>query len=255
MQLGVCAGLDDAAWVKQAGADFLEGPVEQILKPAEPSWNPPVDPAALAVPLSAYNCFFPADLKITGPETDLERIKVYATRVFERARRMQSRIIVLGSGGARTVPDGWPRQRAEEQLVEVLRAIGPIAKAHRITVVIEPLRRQESNILNTVREGLDTIARAGTEGIAVLCDFYHMAVENEPLEHLDGARGLLRHVHIAEPAGRVPPGPGMTDYRPFLAKLRAIGYDGRISLECSWTDMRAQLGPAIRFLRCQWDAA
>ena len=255
MQFGVVGAVEDAAWIKEAGADFLESLVQPVLKPAEEAWSPPVDPGRLPLPLAAYNVFFPAALKITGPDADLDRIRAWSARAAARAARMRSEVIVFGSGGARSVPDGWPRRRAEEQLIEAMRAIGPVARAQGITIAMEPLRRAESNILNTVAEGLDLIRRAAAPGVAVLCDFYHLAVENEPLAHLDAAGPLLAHVHIAEPEGRVPPQPGKTDYRPFLAKLKAIGYDRRISIECKWQDMRRELGPALGFLRGEWAAA
>jgi len=70
-----------------------------------------------------------------------------------------------------------------------------------------------------------------------------------------GADFIEAHVHIAEPDGRVPPGPGMAGCRPFLAKLGAIGYDRRISIECTWTGMRAELAPSLAFLRSEWEAA
>ena len=255
MQFGAVGAIGDAAWIREAGADFLECLVQPVLKPAEEAWAPPVEPEALALPLAAYNVFFPGTLKITGPEANLDRIRAWAARASVRAARMRSEIIVLGSGGARSVPEGWPRKRAEEQFIEAIRAIGPVARAQGITIALEPLRRAESNILNTVGEGLGLIARAKAPGVTILCDFYHLSVEDEPLEHLDAAKGLLTHVHIAEPEGRVAPGHGMTDYRPFFAKLKAIGYDRRISIECKWDDMRRQLGSALEFLRHEWAAA
>jgi sugar phosphate isomerase/epimerase len=47
----------------------------------------------------------------------------------------------------------------------------------------------------------------------------------------------------------------MTDYRPFFCGLKAIGYDARISIECSWTDIHAQLAPTLDFLRKTWRSA
>ena len=205
--------------------------------------------------MAAYNCFLPGACKVTGPDTDEKRLAAYAQRAFSRAHAMGSSVIVFGSGAARTVPDGWPREKAEEQIVEAMRIVGPLAAAEGITVVMEPLNRGESNILNSVAEGLHYVRRAKTDGVAVLCDFYHLTLEEEPLEDLDAARGLLAHVHVAEPVGRGPPGSGPTDFRPFFARLKAIGYDARISLECKWDNMKTELKPCLEFLRRQWEAA
>jgi len=60
---------------------------------------------------------------------------------------------------------------------------------------------------------------------------------------------------VADPLGRIAPHPGGTNLRPFFAKLKAIGYDKRISLECSWEDLKKQLRPTLEFLRSEWEAA
>jgi sugar phosphate isomerase/epimerase len=255
MQFGVCAGPEDSAWIEKAGADFVEGHVQLFLKPIDETWQPPVPRAALAVPLAAYNCFFPAEMRITGPGVDLAKVRAYAERACSRASQMGSTIIVFGSGGARKVPDGWPRDKAEAQLVEAMRVVGPVAAASGITIAMEHLNRGETNILNSLDEGMEFIRRAAAPGISILCDFYHFTLEKEPLESLARTKGLLTHVHIAEPVGRVPPGPGMTDYRPFFRGLKALGYDARISIECSWTDIHAQLAPTLDFLRKTWRSA
>ena len=65
----------------------------------------------------------------------------------------------------------------------------------------------------------------------------------------------VKMITSAEPAGRIAPAPGMTDYRPFLRKLKELGYDGRISLECGWKDLKTQLAPSLEFLRREWQAA
>jgi sugar phosphate isomerase/epimerase len=255
MEIGVCAKMQDAALVKAAGGDFIEGVIVRDLKPMDEHWAPAVAREDLALPLVGLNSLFPASLKITGPDADIEAIKDYAMRTCSRAQEMGSEFIVFGSGGARSIPDGWPRDKGEAQFVEALRELAPIAAAAGQTVVLEPLNRGESNILNTMTDGLDLMRRAAVPNITVLCDFFHFALDNEPMENLDACRGLITHAHLAEPVGRVAPHPGGTDLKPWFRKLKEIGYGRRLSIECSWTDMAAQLAPTIEFLRKEWDAA
>jgi len=254
VQFGVCAGPDDGGWIKKAGADFLEAHVQNFLRPMDEVWQPSVARADLPLPIAGYNCFLPNGVRMTGPDANLSLVEAYARRACERAAEMGSEFIVFGSGGARKVPDGWQREKADEQITACLRAIGPIAADAGVTIVMEPLNRGDTNVLNEIPETLEAVRRADAPGVAVLCDLFHFSLENEPLEHLDACRGLLAHVHIAEPDGRVPPGPGMSDYRPFLRKLKEIDYDRRISIECTWTDMRAELAPSLEFLRDEWAA-
>jgi len=255
MQFGVCAAPEDAGWMKAAGADYVEGHVQNFLRPMDSEWQPPIARSALALPMPAYNCFLPGDLKVTGPDVDLGRLAAYAARACRRAAAMGSTIIVFGSAGARNVPDGWPRDRAEEQIVAAMRVVGPVAHAAGITIAIEPLNRGESNIMNSTAEGLEYLRRAGASGLAILFDLYHFLVEKESPEAIALLKGMLVHTHVAEPAGRAPPQPGMTDLVPYFAALKAIGFDGRMSIECNWKDSRSELGPALAFLRKEWAAA
>jgi sugar phosphate isomerase/epimerase len=255
MLFGVCTGPENASIAKDAGADFIEAHVQNFLKPADAMWQPPVAREALPVPIAAYNCFFPGDMRLTGPNVNLLVIKAYTARACRRAHDMHSAVIVLGSGGARKIPDDWPREQGEEQFVQVLQTIGSVAKALGIAIVLEPLNKGETNLMNTVAEGMDLLRRSRAPGVKMLVDFYHLALENEPLDHLDDTKGLLAHVHIAEPKGRVAPAPGLTDIRPFFAKLKALAYDHRISLECRWEDMKKQLAPTLAFLKQEWAAA
>jgi len=255
MEIGVCTGPENADICYAAGASFIEAHVQNFLRPADPLWVKPFEPQTLPIPIAAYNCLFPADLKVTGPTVDMNRIKAYAARACKRAKEMNSSVLVFGSGGARNIPDGWPREKGEEQLIEAMRTVGPLARALSLTIAMEPLHTGESNILNCIPVGMDYLRRARTAGVSMLADFYHMALEEEPLEVLEETARMLSHVHVADPLGRIAPRPGGTNLRPFFAKLKAIGYDKRISLECSWEDLKKQLRPTLEFLRSEWEAA
>ena len=52
---------------------------------------------------------------------------------------------MFGSGGARRVPEGFPKEDAFEQFVEFGKRIAPEARAHGLTIAIEPLCRDETN--------------------------------------------------------------------------------------------------------------
>src|SRR5207245_8369450 len=54
------------------------------------------------------------------------------------------------------------------------------------------------------------------------------------------AGGHIRHLHVANPEGRVfPRKADEYDYAPFFAALRTIGYDKRISVEASTQNLTA----------------
>ena len=58
--------------------------------------------------------------------------------------------------------DGFDRAQAWDQLVTFGRMLGSLARRHNVTIVVEPLNRDECNVLNTVGEsaGLATAVTA-----------------------------------------------------------------------------------------------
>jgi sugar phosphate isomerase/epimerase len=243
LPLGICTSSDQPL----AGADFLEENVQRYLQPETDPHRPP--PRAL--PVRAANCFLPAQLKCVGPDVDTPRLLRYAAIAFQRARQAGIQTIVFGSGGARQIPDGFSRARAEQQFLELLRALGPLAAPHHITIVIEPLQRAECNFINSVPEADALAAACNHPHIAVLADFFHMGRDDQPPDDILRHGTRLRHVHVAEKNARTPPGVAGDDFRPFLRALKTIGYRGAISIEAAWTDLAAQAPLACAALRQQ----
>ena len=159
-------------------------------------------------------------------------------------------IAVFGSGGTRRVPEGFSETRALEQLRDTARRLGEAAAAHGVTVVLEPLRRAETNILNTQPESLAFVQSVGHPHFKLLCDYYHLVVEGGTPEMVAACGDALRHVHIANPDGRVAMKPDdKADYKAFFDALRRAGYDARVSFEGSASDYEAELPAALEVLR------
>jgi sugar phosphate isomerase/epimerase len=84
----------------------------------------------------------------------------------------------------------------------------------------------------------------------LMVDFYHLASEKEDPAIIIRAGAHIRHLHVANPQGRVFPRRwDEYDYAPFFATLRQIGYAGRISVEASTQDFPADAPLAIALLR------
>ena len=250
--VGVCGAHADLCAI--AGSmDFAEEVVTRLLVPEQPdaAFRPPDGAALAALPISAANAFLPGDLRSTGPQVDLERLRRYAQVAFRRARQVGIGIVVYGSGRSRQVDEGFDRARAEQQFVESLRTVGPPAEEARITVVVEPLNTAECNLINSVTEGAEAVRAVGHPHVMLLADLYHMLREDEGPDAIERAGGLIRHVHVAEVAERTPPGVAGDDFRPYLRALARIGYDGAYSLECRWQDQVAQAPPGVTELRHQ----
>jgi D-psicose/D-tagatose/L-ribulose 3-epimerase len=251
IEIGYCTQLKNVAAAKAAGFDYVElGTTEVAALSDEDFDKAAADVARIGLPTPAANLFLPATLKVTGPDIDREQQRAYVTKAFDRLSKLGVRIVVFGSGGARRVPDGFAKSDAFDQLVDFGRRVAPLARARGITIAVEPLRREETNIINSAAEGLQLVEKIDDPGFQLMVDFYHLASEREDAQIIVRARDHIRHFHMANPTGRVfPLTADEFDYAPFFRALRSIGYSARISVEASTKDFDADAPRAIAFLR------
>jgi D-psicose/D-tagatose/L-ribulose 3-epimerase len=245
VRVGYCTGLKNLEAAKAAGFDYVELSATEIASLSDADFDAAaakIKQIGIATP--AANLFLPGTLKVTGPEIDPAAQMAHVKKAFTRLAKLGTEIVVFGSGGARRVPDGFAKEEAFKQLVDFGRRAAVEARANGITITIEPLRKQETNIINTAAEGLELVNAIGDPNFQLMIDFYHLASEQEDPGIVLRAKDHIRHLHMANPTGRVFPQKwDEFDYAPFFANLRAIGYDKRISVEGSTTDLSAQ-GPA-----------
>lgn len=244
---GIAAPLASAAVLKAAGADYLTESVGSFLVPDQPEEAFAAKlAAARAAPLPVLACngfIRPANLRCVGAEANPDQVLAWADTTFRRARVAGVRLIVFGSAGARQLKDGWPRERADEQFRALLRALGPLAERHGVTVVLEQLRREECNYINHVAEAAAAVRAAGHPRVRLLADLYHMASVGDTPADLAAAMDVVAHIEIAEVDGRTVPGVHGQDFRPFFRVLRSAGYSGMVNIEGKWTP--GQVAPAF----------
>src|SRR5687767_5474892 len=177
MQFGVCSPLDRAAIVRSAGWDYVEAGVPELLQGTtedDAAWTGEQLAKQSPLPIRSAYLLVPAALKIVGPEADLPRLEQYIARVVRRAKKLDIRILGFGSGGARSVPDGFDRQRAMQQLIEFSRVAARVAGDAGVVIAMEPLNRPECNFINTVAEVSEIVRAVGSPAFRVLLDTYHL---------------------------------------------------------------------------------
>ncbi len=248
-ELGVCASMKDAGLVERHGFSFMQPTVAGYLRP-----NDPADSVASydGLPVYACNVFLPGTLMAVGPEADHDGILAHAENVFARARKVGVGIIVFGSGRSRRVPEGFDREEAIGQFTDLARKLVALAAPHGVVICLENLNSEETNLFNTVAEAYDVARRVDHPNFRLLVDIYHMLKENEsPESIIEAGREFVYHIDIAERERRTAPGVAGDDFRPYLRALRAIGYTGKIALECRFGDMAAELPTAMAELTRQ----
>jgi sugar phosphate isomerase/epimerase len=257
MRIGVCTAPENVS-ERIEGLSFIEPTVGGLLCPQDDKAGFAKRLAAARdapLPVEAVNCLLPAQMKTTGPAVDADAVEAWIRVVCRRARQVGIKWIVFGSGGSRRVPEGFDPGRAFEQLVEHLKRWGPIAGEENVIIVIEPLNRSETNIINSVDEGAELARRADHPNIRLLADTYHMAKDGDPPEAIRRAGGLIVHAHCAEAVGRAPVGFGGEDHRPYFRALKDVGYKGGVSIEANFDSFQEELPRAVAELRKQIESA
>jgi sugar phosphate isomerase/epimerase len=256
MRFGVCAGLDKAALLAQAGYDYIELSASGELVPDEDDASWAVHRAAIeAAPLPAetFNLFL-RGLKVTGSEADPTRLEPYVHTALARAAQVGAKLIVFGSGGARRIPEGYPHEQARADILRFLGFCADASDKTGVVVVTEPLNQAECNILTSIAEGAEYVRAIGRPGVRNLADTYHMEKDNEPLAAIVQDADVLFHAHTAD-TGRFAPGTGTYDHVAMFRAFREAGYDSRLSVECSWKDFPTEVEAALTHLKNAYQQA
>jgi len=234
MKFGVCGSPAVAMSAQKAGLDYFEWTVGEFLQPRndDPSFQrtlKEVKEAPLDCPI--VNVFIPGDLKITGSFVDEEKLGDYVETSLLRAKFSGIKIIVFGSGGARRIPENYDLDLAYQQLLSFGQMVAAKAERYNVIIAVEPLNKQECNILNSVQECALYVREVNHPNFKLLVDAYHWLKEGESTNAIVDAGDLLVHAHIATPMNRLPPGAEKHDFSSFFGALKQSGYEGRLSIE------------------------
>ena len=235
----------DVALMKSIGYDFCEGGVSDMVNPDKNGdwWKKKRDEIrALPLPVRSLVGFIPGRFRLTGEGLDHEKPLAYAEKAVRRAAEIGVKYIVLGSGAARNVPGKNPgKDKIEKGMEEFTDFCRKVAKRIEgidgVTVVIEPLRRKECNIVNFVDEGRKIVEAVDSPKVRLLADIFHMMSGEDKAESIVKAGSMIKHCHVAEYSTRSFPGdrPGENRrLKPYFDALKKIGYTGGVSCECNW---------------------
>ncbi len=252
--IGICTNLANGEKMRQYGYAYVEEGVSRFLVPTKPEEEFEVllnEAANSPLPVKACNSFIPGNLKSVGDEAVLQKILEFAETAFRRAQRAGVEIIVFGSGGSRSIPEGFSREKARAQFIKLGKEMAQIAQKYNVTIVLEPLNTTECNFINSVSEGGEIVKEINHPNFMLLADLYHMKMDDESPESIVKYGKLIKHVHIAEKEDRAVPGTYNEDFRPYFNALKKTGYKGKISIEARWKDFNTQIPVAIETIKTQ----
>jgi sugar phosphate isomerase/epimerase len=252
--LGIIAPLEQDSIVYAAGFRMLGESVGRMLSPSltEEQFQQNllrIKNAKCRVVLC--NIFFPGNIKIAGPSVDENRVLGYADTVFLRAKKAGIPLIVLGSGGARRIPDDYDPVKAKTDFVPLCRKLAILAAKYGISIALESLESAESNFLISLKSAAEVVRMVDQPNFKLNADIFHMMREGESPQSIVDAADVLVYCEIAEKQKRSLPGVQGDDFKPWLRALRKANYKSHIFIEGNTTDPGNDMPLSFKFLTRQ----
>ncbi|MFZ3106752.1 MAG: sugar phosphate isomerase/epimerase family protein [Candidatus Hydromicrobium sp.] len=149
-------------------------------------------------------------------------------------------VVVVPSAVGKTSPidsfedeEEWiqEKERVWNYAVLSVREAAKYAEAKGILLVIEPINRYETFLVNTAEEGLRFIAEVNSPAVKIHLDVFHMNIEEaNPAEAIRRCGKLLMNLHISD-SNRMAVGDGHVDFRAIMYALKEIRYQWALTLE------------------------
>lgn len=249
MEYGFCTGFASTplwdiqgsmlARIRDAGFDYAELPAMSFA-----DMEPCVFDSVLGGFRAPVACnLFPGRIPLVSLERDLDAVRDYLDVVFSRAVSLGIGKIVFGSGKARSYDASCMSfDEAMERLRELVSSVVvPKASEYGVTILIEPLKRGECNLINTVEEGYSFVSDISSPQFLLMADIYHMNSNGEDLSTLVSSLDRIHHIHIAGHERSLAD----TLCNPYILRalslLKSCGYDETISFETCDGDLAAAL--------------
>jgi sugar phosphate isomerase/epimerase len=190
-----------------------------------------VDAHGLEVPaIGTGQAWGEEGLSYTDPDADVRQHAIDRTCAHIPFAARTGAVIIIGLLRGIVKP-GVDHSQAMEWLVDALRRCSAAGAPHGVRLVLEPINRYETTLINEVSQCLDLIDAVGAPNFGVLPDTFHMNIEEPSIaESLRRAGPRIYHVHLAD-SNRWYPGAGHINFAEIVRTLTDVGYTGTVSVE------------------------
>ena len=256
--LGMASALENDSLLYATGFRLIGTNVEKLLSPGSADSVLVANKEIvrrLKCKIIMCNVLFPGRIKIAGPDVKEAEVLAYLEDVLKRAQLLGVPNLILGSGGARRLPDDYDKVKAKADFIVLAQKMARLAKKYDVTIMLENLNSTETNFLTRLRDAADVVRKVAHPGFRLNADIYHMLKEDESPDEIRNAKGLISYCEIAEENGRTLPGVEKENFVPYLAALQDIGYKGPIIIEGRSKSLEEDVPRAYTYLRSQLDEA
>ena len=167
-------------------------------------------------------------LSFTNPDEEVRKKAIDRIKSHIQLAAELKAVVILG------LIRGTRKNDVTDNLAEewLIAAIQECASENKnVRLVIEPINRYETNLLNTVTAGMEFVNKVKMDNVGLLLDTFHMNIEEPNIfESIISAKERLFHFHVAD-SNRWYPGAGHIDFKKVIQMLSDINYQGYISGE------------------------
>ncbi|MGE5507614.1 MAG: sugar phosphate isomerase/epimerase family protein [Chitinophagales bacterium] len=174
----------------------------------------------------------PEGLHLAHPDPQVRHRTIdYLRRLIDLCGDLGGTVMVFGSPKQRSTLPGVNPADTWKRAAEAFAACGDAAASRQVTLCLEPLPADLTDLLNTAAEARAMVREIGHPNVRMMLDVKSMSAEGPPIPQLiQESRGCYRHIHANDTNGRGP-GFGAVDFRPILRTLAEEQYDGFVSVE------------------------
>jgi len=169
-------------------------------------------------------------LYFTHPDSEMRKITVEVfSGLIDLAGEFGG---IVNAGRTRGfVGPGQTRSEVEKLFINTMQSLCDRAAAKNVQLIIEPVNRYEINFINSLDEGAVILEKVQRSNCGLHADVFHMNIEDHKIgDSLIRNGKWVRYVHFAD-SNRAAPGLGHLDFDEVMEALKAIRYDGWVSME------------------------
>jgi D-psicose/D-tagatose/L-ribulose 3-epimerase len=225
--------------VKEFGFDLIEICVEDPDTIDSSAIRPRAKKAELSVTICGA---FGPDRDLSSEDEAIRRTATsYLRRCIDFAHDLGSPFVsgpmYAAVGNTRLLPDK-ARRTQWKRSVDGLRAVAAYAAERSVKLAIEPLNRFETDLVNTVDQGMKMVEDIGAENVGLLLDTFHMNIEEKDIpEAIRRAAARIVEFHACS-NDRGTPGEDHLPWQAIAAALQEARYDGPIVIEAFTPEVR-----------------
>jgi len=169
-------------------------------------------------------------MHLVSPDANIRRnARDFISDMIEFGARFGAAAIIGSMQGR--IEAGVEREHALVWLIEAFNELGGKAADFGVDLLLEPLNRYETDMINSLSDGTELIRSLKCSNVFLLADLFHMNIEEQSIVgSIRSAGKYVGHLHFVD-SNRRPAGLGHIDLAEVAAALKDIGFGGYASAE------------------------